>query len=192
MMGNSMSDCATEQFVTSRAGRQPAENKPLPRSRDALLAPFLPHIPAVRRYAGRKIAASELDDVLQDSLMRILTVSSTAEILHPKSYLMMVVRTVIVDRLRHDARTLRSRHCELTELHHPADTLSPCDVLIARQDLTRFTEALNTLPPRAREMLLAVRLEGVALKTVAERFGVCVSTVEKQVAKALAQLAAGL
>jgi RNA polymerase sigma-70 factor (ECF subfamily) len=156
------------------------------------LALFLPHIPAVRRYAGRKVSASELDDVMQDSLMRILAASSTADILHPKSYLMMVVRAVIVDRMRHDARTLRSSHCELTELHHPADMLSPCDVLVARQDLTRFTAALNALPPRARQMLLAVRVEGVAFKTAAERFGVCVSTVEKQVAKALAHLAASL
>jgi RNA polymerase sigma factor (sigma-70 family) len=187
-----MSNCATQQIVTSR--QAPAANRPpvSAKAQDALLAPFLPHIPAVRRYAGRKVAACELDDVLQDSLIRILASSSTAEILHPKSYLMMVVRAVIVDRIRQDARTLRSSHCELTEVHHPADLVSPCDVLIARQDLTQFTAALNALPHRAREMLLAVRVEGAPFKAVAERFGVCVSTVEKQVAKALAQLAAGL
>jgi DNA-directed RNA polymerase specialized sigma24 family protein len=45
------------------------------------------------------------------------------------------------------------------------------------------------LPARTREMLMAVRLEGLSFKATAEEFGVCVSTVEKLISKALVQLA---
>jgi RNA polymerase sigma-70 factor (ECF subfamily) len=61
---------------------------------------------------------------------------------------------------------------------------------MGRQELSRFTKELNALPARTRDMLLAIRVEGLSFKTTAERFDVCVSTVEKQVSRALARLAA--
>ena len=51
-------------------------------------------------------------------------------------------------------------------------------------------DAALPLLERAKEMLLAVRLEGATFKATAKRYKVSVSTVEKQVASALAFLAA--
>jgi RNA polymerase sigma factor (sigma-70 family) len=154
-----------------------------------VLAPYLPHIPAVRRYLARKAAPSDIDDIMQDCLMRIMVAKPEADVQYPKSYLIMVARAVIVDRLRHDTRTLRKSHCEMTDIYHPVDMITPCRIVIGRQDLSRLTSSLNAMPARTRDMLLAVRVEGLSFKATAERFGVCVSTVEKRVSRALAQLA---
>jgi RNA polymerase sigma factor (sigma-70 family) len=159
-------------------------------SKPSTLTPFLPYLSAARRYAGRKVAANEVDDIVQDSLVRIMAAQSGAEIQHPKSYLIMVVRAVIVDHLRRDTRTCRKDHLELTDATHPVDAICPCRIVMGRQELSRFTKELNALPARTRDMLLAIRVEGLSLKAAADRFDVCVSTVEKQVSRALARLAA--
>jgi RNA polymerase sigma factor (sigma-70 family) len=160
------------------------------RSKASALTPFLPHLSAARRYAGRKVAANEVDDIVQDSLVRIMAAQSGAEIQYPKSYLIMVVQAVIVDHLRRDTRTRRKDHLELTDAAHPVDMICPCRIVMGRQELSRFTKELNALPTRTRDMLLAIRVEGLSFKATAERFNVCVSTVEKQVSRALARLAA--
>jgi RNA polymerase sigma factor (sigma-70 family) len=152
------------------------------------LQPFLPFLPLATRYAARKISANEVDDMVQESLLRILAARAGA-ITHPKAYLMMTLRAVIVDHLRHNTSTRRSDHCELTEAHHPVDVINPCRVLIAQQDFAQFKSRFEALPPRTREILFAVRVEGLTMKAAADRFGVCLSTVEKQVARALTQLA---
>ncbi|HEX4105805.1 MAG TPA: RNA polymerase sigma factor [Rhizomicrobium sp.] len=156
-------------------------------ARDGIGA-FLPFVPVATRYAARKVPANEVDDIIHDSLVRIMAARSEAVIEHPKAYLMMVVKAVIVDHLRHDTSTRRKDHCELSDRHHPIDAINPCRIVMGRQELERFTARLDALPTRSRAMLLAVRVEGLSLKAAAERFDVCISTVEKQISRALARL----
>jgi len=157
---------------------------------NAFLAPFLPHLAAATRYVARKVRPDEVEDIIQDSLLRIVTHCREIQVHHPKSYLMMVVRTAIVDRKRYETTRRLSDHCELVDAYHPADILCPCRILTGRQELETAIERLNAMPKRTRDMLLAVRLEGASFKVTAERYKVSISTVEKQVASALAFLAA--
>ena len=159
-------------------------------AQNSFLAQFLPHLPIASRYAARKLRPDEVEDVIQDCLLRIMNHGDKAQILHPKSYLMMVVRAAIVDRLRHETARQRKNHCELVDANHPVDALSPCRILIGRQELRSLIDRLQTLPGRTRDMLLAIRVEGISFKAAADRYQVSVSTVEKQVASALAYLAA--
>lgn len=157
---------------------------------NAFLSPFFPHLAAATRYAARKVRPDEVEDVVQDSLLRIISHCRETKVHHPKSYLMMVVRAVIVDRMRYETARRFNDHCELVDAYHPADDLCPCRILTGRQELKSAINRLNAMPKRAKEMLLAVRLEGATFKATAKRYKVSVSTVEKQVASALAFLAA--
>jgi RNA polymerase sigma factor (sigma-70 family) len=159
-------------------------------AQSAFLSPFYPHLAAATRYAARKVRPDEVEDVIQDSLLRIVSHCREIKVHHPKSYLMMVVRTVIVDRMRYETTRRLNDHCELLDDYHPADVLCPCRILTGRQELESAIGRLNAMPKRAREMLLAVRIEGASFKATAERYKVSISTVEKQVAAALAFLAA--
>lgn len=153
------------------------------------LAQFLPYLPIATRYAARKVPPNEVEDIVQDSLVRIMSYCLDPGVQHPKSYLIMVVRAVIVDRMRHDTTRHRRDHCELIEAYHPADSLCPCRILTGRQELQTVINRLDELPGRTRDMLLAIRIEGISFKAAAERYGVSVSTVEKQISRALAHLA---
>ena len=151
---------------------------------------FLPFIPAATRYAATKVAPHEVDDIVQDSLLRIMAAHTGADIRSPKSYFIRVVKAVIIDHFRHNVSRCRKDHCELVDRHHPVDTLNPCRVLIGRQELSRLTAKLSTLSPRTREMLIAIRVEGLSFREAAARFEVCHSTIEKQVSRAITCLSA--
>lgn len=154
----------------------------------ASISAFLPFIPVAVRYAARKVPSNEVDDIVHDSLVRIMAARSGTAVEHPKAYLLMVVKAVIVDHLRHDATTRRKDHCELTDCYHPVDPINPCRIVMGRQELERFTARLNALPPRTRAILLAVRVEGLSAKAAADRFGVGISAIEKQISRAVARL----
>ncbi len=65
---------------------------------------------------------------------------------------------------------------------------SPDEMLQAEQCLKRMRERLDRVSRQLREVFFMYRLDGLSRAQIAERFGVSVSTVEKQIASAIAIL----
>jgi RNA polymerase sigma-70 factor (ECF subfamily) len=115
-----------------------------------------------------------------------------APIENPRSYLIRIASAVIVDRSRRERTRRLKMHCSLEERHHPDDPLSPHRVVLGREQLAIFVGAFQELPERTRDIVVAIRMEGQTFREVAERFGITVSAVEKQVTGALRVLSAKL
>lgn len=64
----------------------------------------------------------------------------------------------------------------------------PHEVLDARERLNVVKSALAELPPRAREVFLANRVDGKSYSRIALEMEISVSAVEKNMARALTQL----
>jgi RNA polymerase sigma factor (sigma-70 family) len=60
--------------------------------------------------------------------------------------------------------------------------------LEARDSLARIEAAMHRMKPKTREIFMAHRLDGLTYCEIAERTGMSVSGVEKQMAKAIAQI----
>jgi RNA polymerase sigma-70 factor (ECF subfamily) len=60
--------------------------------------------------------------------------------------------------------------------------------VIARQELRRLAAAIDTLPPRCREVFLLVRFENLSNGEAAIRLGISRNMVEKHLIKALLQI----
>ena len=91
--------------------------------------------------------------------------------------------------LAHDQRRAAVRRAEtgLDALaDHPADTPAMDDALAARQELDVVRAALRALPERARHAFLLNRVHGRTYGEIARALGVSVSTVEKDLMRALA------
>jgi RNA polymerase sigma-70 factor (ECF subfamily) len=56
---------------------------------------------------------------------------------------------------------------------------------MARQELAAFRDAVNRLPPRCRAVFILRKLELLPHEEIARRLGITVSTVDKQLARAL-------
>jgi RNA polymerase sigma-70 factor (ECF subfamily) len=147
-----------------------------------------PFIPSLRKFVGRRVSANDIEDIVQESLVRVWNRVCDEQIENPKSYLLRIASAVIIDRSRRERTRQLKMHCSLEERHHPDDRLSPHRIAVAHEQLTIFVRAFECLPERTREIVTAIRLEGHSFKAVAEGLGITVSAVEKQLAHGLSVL----
>jgi len=148
----------------------------------------LPLVPELRNYLRRRLAANEVEDLVQDVFVRLAQRDATSAVEAPKRYLFRVARAALIDRHRRNVSRCSAQHRELTELDHPPDELSPLRILEAREKVRTARAVIAAMPERRREILFALRLEGASAKAVAARYGISTSAVEKHLTRALRAL----
>ncbi len=147
------------------------------------------HASRLARFFSRRTGSrEEARDLVQEAFSRLLGLSHgrRAELDRPEAYLNRVTRNLLHDR----AKTLRRRSAHL---HVVADTepLAGPDqqhLLETRDMLRRLEAAMLKLKPRTREIFMAHRLDGMSYAEIAERTGLSVKGVEKQMSKAIAHI----
>lgn len=149
----------------------------------------LPLVPELRNYLRRRLAANEVEDVVQEVFLRLAQRDAGSAIETPKRYLFQVAKAALIDRHRRNVSRCSAEHRELTEFDHPPDELSPLRILEAREEVQAARAVIAAMPERRREILIALRLEGASAKTVAARYGISTSAVEKHLTRALRSLA---
>jgi RNA polymerase sigma-70 factor (ECF subfamily) len=146
-----------------------------------------------RRRVG---STAEAEDLTQEVFLRVVSHNRATSVEMAEGFIFTIAGNLLRDRARR-ARTRRAEATfslddEAADSHKSPDLtegISPERVLIAKEALSQVLSALNGLPPRTREMLVLYRLEGLRKHEIAALYGVTVSAVEKQIVKALAQLA---
>jgi len=149
-----------------------------------LVEMFWPHLPLLRKYLRRRVPDADLDDILQDILLSIVRRADAETVTHPRCYLFQAAQAALIDRRRRRTTRRADCYCELEELDHPVDEISPLRVALARDEVRSVEERLSELPERTREILVAIRIEGVSLKCLAGRYDVSTKAIEKHVTKA--------
>ncbi|RRN63564.1 RNA polymerase sigma factor [Caulobacter sp. 602-1] len=153
---------------------------------------FWRYVPELKSYLSKRLDRGEIDDVVQDVMLKLHTRDARWDIRFPKRYFYQVVRSTLVDLYRRNRSRCVHHHCELSPETHPRDDLSPIRILQAREEVRAARAALALLPQRTREIFLAVRLEGQSLKQVAASHGISTSAVEKHITRALNTLSVQL
>jgi RNA polymerase sigma factor (sigma-70 family) len=128
----------------------------------------------------QRLGSSELaGDAMQDTWLRLQHTEAIGVVRNPTNYLFRVALNIARDRLSADRRLLSAIEIErLINLEDEAP--NPARVAEDRSDL-RVVEALMAeLPPRQREIVAAARLDGMPRREIAERLGISLSLVEKE------------
>lgn len=141
-------------------------------------------VPQLHGYLRHRLSPPDAEDVVQDVFLRLFQRESFDTVTFPKSYLFEIAQAVMIDRRRRAASRCASLHCELTDSHHPTNELSPLRVLLGREQLAAVDAAIQRLPARTREIIFASRLERASLKSLARRYQISTSAVEKHIARA--------
>ena len=136
-------------------------------------------------------STSDSEDLVQDVFLR-LSKPAGQDAAREDSYVFTVARNLLRDRQRRQRVRVRNGspvEQEIFEIVHGAsDAIDPERVLLGRDEAERLLEGLAELPDRTREIFLLYRLEGMAQREIATRFGLSISAVEKNVAKAMLHL----
>ncbi len=141
----------------------------------------------LRKFLIRRNARSraEVDDISQEVFLRLLRYNQAELVQHPQAYLFKMASNVAAEwsiaarsRRPHDSKWL-------AELHTgdlPEDAAARAK---AEEEMER---AINTLPPRQREVLKLQFYEGLGYAEIAERLGITPRAVKRSVIKSYQKL----
>ena len=135
------------------------------------------------RHTGCREAAR---DLTQEAFLRLAQLAPVRSLIvrHPQSYLTRVSTNLVRDWGRSRVR----RGIETTEGLEITAGQDQVAVLESRDTLRRVEQALSRMKPKTREIFLAHRLDGLSYAEIAERTGLSISGVEKQMIKAIAKI----
>ena len=105
----------------------------------------------------------------------------------PSRYLGEAVRNLERDEARAAVRRSQRSHVQIDDIELAGS--DPISHLEARDRLARIEVGLGRLKPLTRNVFLARRLDGYSYAEIAEQTGLSVRGVEKQMSRAIKQLA---
>lgn len=124
-------------------------------------------------------------ELTQEAYVRLLSFSDQHTIRHPRAFLYQTAKNLALDHLRKD----KVQALHVTDFDEaaqvPADQPSAERVLLDRERVDQFLAAMETMPPRSREVFVLHRVHELSYRQIAERLNISESAVEKNIMRAL-------
>lgn len=145
---------------------------------------------AIRRYFSRRLAgAGDVEDLTQEVFLRLLRRARLGDIDNVEGYIFQIAANLLRERGRHRIRRRLDEEQAFDDDYADAyDELSPERILLGKEAYRLMVQALQELPERARTVFVLNRFEEMTGVQIAQRLGVAVSTVEKDMMRAVAYL----
>lgn len=152
-----------------------------------------PHGAALKSYLrGAFPAVRDVEDVVQESFLRVWRARVRQPIRSSKSFLFQVARRIAIDLLRRERISPLAPACD-TAAETVADERA-CGITLAcaRDEVELLVRAFDALPPRCREVLMLRKLDGLSYRDIALRLGITETAVEQAVTRGARRLEAHL
>jgi RNA polymerase sigma-70 factor, ECF subfamily len=151
----------------------------------------LPHVDAAFNLARWLLRGrSDAEDVAQEALLRACRFFGGFNGGDARAWLLQIVRNTCYTWLEKNRPMELSM--EFDEELHQQTSATPETLAIIADDHKRLTLALETLPPRFREVLVLRELEGCSYKEIATIASIPIGTVMSSLCRARRQLYSAL
>lgn len=138
----------------------------------------------LRRILERKLAASEVEDCLQETAVRLLEGRSCTEVAQPRAYLVTAARRLAIDNHRKHYREVSLESIpDLLELEYTG--ADPEQSLSDVEQRNSIYEALQQLSAPVQRAVMLRYFHHMSYKAIAQTMGISPRTVEKHLAKGL-------
>jgi RNA polymerase sigma factor (sigma-70 family) len=139
----------------------------------------------LRRIVGARVGSHPAaDDLVQETLVRVLAASARIEPGMLEPYAIVTARNVIASMWRDDDRHKRNQH-RVVDLRPPP---APDEQLLASEEQSAVAQALARLSERDREALLAHEVSGQDTSSLAAQTGSTAGAVAAQLNRTRARL----
>ncbi|MGP7796988.1 RNA polymerase sigma factor [Sphingomonas sp. CLY1604] len=125
-------------------------------------------------------AADDVQDLRQEIYELALTAARQALPMQTRAHLFTIARNVIINKAKRGRVVSFEQIADLETLDTGVDYRATEQHLDARDALRRTQIGLDALPPRCREVVRLRKIEGLSTRETAERLGVGLHTVERQ------------
>lgn len=150
---------------------------------------FRAESPRLLSYFKRKTGDAEAaNDLVQESFVQIVRASRFSDIANPAAYLQRIARNLLFSRSRGPRRTFE---CQLVPIEEgcSAPVLPQQEVEIeAVQLLQLYERALDSLPPKTREIFLMSRRDGMTYREIQAKIFLSIGSVEYHMMRAIAHV----
>lgn len=149
-----------------------------------------PHEPALRAWLQSRFPdLSEVDDIVQESYLRVLRARRNGPIASAKNYLFAVARNAALAVFRRRKFSAAEPVNELEASCILGETNDVAETVSTRQEFVLAIEAIGALPARCREIVVLRTVHGLAHKEIALQLGLSEQTVRVQVARGMKKCA---
>jgi RNA polymerase sigma-70 factor (ECF subfamily) len=144
-------------------------------------AELQPHEPMLRAWLKSRFPhETDVDDILQESYLRVLAAREHGGMKSPKAFLFATARNLAVDRARR-RQIVRTDSLVETDALSVLDESDGIPETIARnQELEFLTAAIQLLPDRCRRIFTLRKVYGLSQADIARKLGVSEYTVSAQ------------
>ena len=135
------------------------------------------------RMVSRIVPPDDVEDIVQETYLRLRRVVVAQEIRNPRSYLYQTARNLALDSLK---KASNARSVEWQEdAQYSSNVIDPVTQRIhADEEFNRFCDSLQDLPQRARQVFVLKKVYGYTQREISTELGISESTVEKHVSLA--------
>jgi len=142
------------------------------------------HESSLRAVLRRSVTSlSDVDDLIQESFIRVLRAREKKPIEKSKSFLFAVARNAMRDLMRRRAVAGEISVTETVSMGVLDDKPGVVDLVIRQQELDLLAEAVRSLPERCRQVFLLRKIQNLSQREIASRLSISENTVETLVAK---------
>ena len=149
----------------------------------------LPLEPALTQFIRRNWAnGADVIDLRQEIYERALVGARSGIPLHTRHYVYTVARNHLINRAKRASIVSFELVADMATFDGNVDAFGTERHLSARDELRRAEAGLKRLPRRCRDVVLLRKVEGLTTRETAERLGISVNTVEKQMTQGMRAL----
>jgi RNA polymerase sigma-70 factor (ECF subfamily) len=144
------------------------------------------HLLWLRARLRGRFNADLADDLAQETYLRGVGVEATAPVEYPRGLLMTVASNLARDSFRRD-RVRAEYAASAPQAFSPADLRRH-----TAEDDFAVREAIRSLPPKLRDVLLLSKIGGLTNREIAQRYGLSVRAIDKRLQQAVTLFVARL
>ena len=142
-------------------------------------------VPVIRRFVHSRVSNEAVaDDIVQETLVRMLAAAGRVEPGMVEPYAIITARNLIASMWKEQERHRRNQH-RIVDLRSPE---SPDEGLLQQEDKGAVAEALERLSERDRRTLMAHEVAGQDTQSLAGELGVTAGAVAAQLNRSRARL----
>lgn len=143
---------------------------------------------SICRTVAKIVPIGDVEDVVQETYVRILLVDEPSKIENPKSYLFKIARNLALDNVKSAASRLteswdESMHVYAVGVGHDYD--ETFERAASSEEFGHFCEAVRQLPKQARRVFVLKKIYGYSQREIACELGIAESTIEKHISLAI-------
>lgn len=135
--------------------------------------------------ASRIVPPKEIEDIVQETYVRLCLVEKKEEIRELRSFMMKTARNLALDYVKRSETRLAisSESLEYSDLGSVDELYDEtCEQVASEEEFGFFCEAVRALPVQCRRVFVLKKVYGYSQREIAKELGISENTVEKHVA----------